>query len=264
MSEQKTEAPKQEQTKAVAVQNSHLIPRDLLEAKSIAALLANSDAIPKDFIGKPNNVLLAVMHGSELGISPAQAMSSIMVVNGRCSVWGDALFGIVKAHPEYEASRDSYDPAVEGGTATFSIKRKGEEWLTRTFSMEDAQKAGLKGKAGPWQNYPKRMLYMRARAFALRDAFPDKLKGISVAEEMQDVIPGEIVREPAPEQRQADQAAVDAAKAALAPKSEPKQEAAKERIVEAEVVKDEPKQAAPKEEAQKPAAGGSKSPWAKK
>ena len=34
---------------------------------------------------------------------------------------------------------------------------------------------------------------MRARGFCLRDVYPDVLKGLSVAEEVQDYIPGEIV-----------------------------------------------------------------------
>ena len=42
------------------------------------------------------------------------------------------------------------------------------------------------GKQGPWQQYPKRMRQMRARAFALRDVFPDVLRGLPVAEEIMD------------------------------------------------------------------------------
>ena len=52
--------------------------------------------------------------------------------------------------------------------------------------MEDAQKAGLQGKSGPWSQYPKRMRQMRARAFALRDVFPDVLRGMPIAEEVMD------------------------------------------------------------------------------
>jgi hypothetical protein len=54
------------------------------------------------------------------------------------------------------------------------------------FSVEDAKRAGLWGKQGPWSAYPKRMMQMRARGFALRDAFPDVLKGLITAEEAQD------------------------------------------------------------------------------
>lgn len=249
MSEQK-ETPKQEQTKAVATQNAHLIPHDLVEARAISSVLAASDAIPKDFIGKPANVLLAVMHGAEVGLSPAQSLSSIMVVNSRASIWGDALLGIVKASSVYEWSKDGYDAAVENGTAWFEVKRKNEEPLRRTFSMDDAKRANLAGKPGPWQNYPKRMLYMRARAFALRDAFPDLLNGLSVAEEMQDTIPGEIVQQPTEQQQAQDKIAVESAKEKLAPKPKaaPKPEP-KEDIQDAEVVEQEQ----PKQEAVKPA-----------
>jgi hypothetical protein len=54
------------------------------------------------------------------------------------------------------------------------------------FSVADAVRAGLWGKSGPWTQYPKRMLQLRARGFALRDAFPDVLKGLVTAEEAQD------------------------------------------------------------------------------
>ena len=43
------------------------------------------------------------------------------------------------------------------------------------------------GKQGPWTQHPKRMRQMRARAFALRDVFPDVLCGMPVAEELQDM-----------------------------------------------------------------------------
>jgi hypothetical protein len=65
------------------------------------------------------------------------------------------------------------------------------------FSVSDAKKAGLWGKSGPWTQYPKRMLQLRARGFALRDAFPDVLKGLVTAEEAQDYPQAEAAREPA-------------------------------------------------------------------
>lgn len=185
---EETKQPEAVEKKMVISRVTSLMPANLGEANDIAVMLAKSDAIPKEFMGKPANVLLAVMHGHAVGLTPAQALSSIMVVNNRCSIWGDALLGIVKTSSEYEWSRDGYDPNVEGGTAWFEVKRKGEEPLKRTFSVEDAKTAGLNGKPGPWQQYKKRMLYMRARAFALRDAFGDVLKGLRVAEEERDLI----------------------------------------------------------------------------
>jgi hypothetical protein len=65
-------------------------------------------------------------------------------------------------------------------------KRKGRKPVVAKFSVEDAKRAGLWAKQGPWSAYPKRMMQMRARGFALRDAFPDVLKGLITAEEAQD------------------------------------------------------------------------------
>jgi len=73
-------------------------------------------------------------------------------------------------------------------TAICQVLRSGRsEPITRTFSIEDAKRAGLWQKPGPWTDYPDRMLMMRARAFALRDAFPDVLMGLYLREEFEGV-----------------------------------------------------------------------------
>lgn len=147
-----------------------------------AKLVANSDLVPKDYKGKPGNVLIAVQMGAELGLSPMQAVQNIAVINGRPSLWGDALLAVVQSHPECQ-------DVIETSTATEAscrILRRGHEPTVRKFSIDDAKLAGLWGKQGPWTNYPKRMLQMRARAFACRDAFADALRGMQSAEEVGD------------------------------------------------------------------------------
>lgn len=164
-----------------------LVPQNLAEAQEVAAVLAKSELVPKDFVGKPANILLAIMSGSEIGLSPAQSLQSIAVINGRPSIWGDASIGLVEASGLCEGWSDSFDPATN--TASFTITRKGRGPITRTFSEADAKAANLLGKPGPWQQYKKRMLFNRARAWALRDCFADVLKGLRIVEEEQDVNP---------------------------------------------------------------------------
>jgi hypothetical protein len=65
--------------------------------------------------------------------------------------------------------------------------------------MFDAKRAGLAGKSGPWSQYPARMLALRARGFALRNAFADALRGLVTAEEAQDYPQAEPAREAARE-----------------------------------------------------------------
>lgn len=160
-----------------------LSPQTFEQAMKFSQMLAESDLVPKDFKGKPGNCLIAMQWGSELGLKPLQALSNIAVVNGRAALWGDAVIALVRSSPMCEYVHESDD----GHTATCRSKRKGEKEHVTTFSMDDAKQAGLAGKQGPWTQYPKRMRQMRARAFNLRDVFPDVLRGMPVAEEVQDM-----------------------------------------------------------------------------
>ena len=156
-------------------------------AMAFATMVAKSDFAPKDFKGKPESCLLAIQHGSEVGLSPMQSLQSIACINGRPSVWGDAALALVMGSPVCEYVRERVDGDGDAMVATCEAKRRGYPGANVTkFSVADAKKAGLWGKSGPWTQYPKRMLQLRARGFALRDAFPDVLKGLVTAEEAQD------------------------------------------------------------------------------
>lgn len=159
-----------------------LSPRNLAEAMEFAKIIASSDMVPKDYINKPGNVLVAVQTGAELGLKPMQSLQGISVINGRPGVWGDAMWALILSHPEYEDSTEEKSDT----SCTITLKRRGRSAVVVTFNMEDAKKAGLAGKQGPWQTAPKRMLQMRARAFAARDLFADALKGIKSIEELRD------------------------------------------------------------------------------
>ena len=163
-------------------------PRNLQEAIELAKIFAASGMLPKHFEGNPGAVLLGMQLGAELGLSPIAALQNIYVVGGRPTLWGDAVLAVVKGHPDCEYVKESID--TQTMTATCVVKRRGSDPITGTFSMADAKTANLQGKQGPWTQYPKRMLQMRARAFACRDAFPDALRGIGVYEEARDIPAG--------------------------------------------------------------------------
>lgn len=165
-------------------QTFDLSPRSIEEAIKFAELLCKSNMIPKEFQGNTGNILVAVQWGMELGLKPLQAMQSIAVINGRPALWGDAVIALVRSNPLCEYVYE----AVENGVATCRAKRRGDpNEHVRTFSDADAKQAGLLGKPGPWTQYKSRMLQLRARAFLLRDLFPDVLRGMAMAEELQDI-----------------------------------------------------------------------------
>ena len=168
----------------IAVRSTLLTPRNLTEAMEYAKLIASSAIIPKSYQGKPSDIIVAVQMGAELGLQPIQALQSIVVINGKPSVYGDSAIALVQAHQSFENIKEWFDEKTN--TAFCSVKRKNQSEHTVSFSVEDAKKAELWGKSGPWSQYPKRMMQMRARGFALRDKFADALKGLITIEEAQD------------------------------------------------------------------------------
>jgi hypothetical protein len=169
-------------------------PATLTEAVQFSEMLASSSMVPRAYQGKPQDVLVCVQWGYEMGLAPMQALQNIAVINGKPSVYGDAAMALVQASPVCEDVEEYFeDEGTPNPVAVCVAKRKGRKPVTARFSVEDAKRAGLWGKQGPWSAYPKRMMQMRARGFALRDAFPDVLKGMITAEEAQDY-PSDVYR----------------------------------------------------------------------
>jgi hypothetical protein len=150
-------------------------------------MLAKSSMVPRAYQNKPEDILVATIWGKEIGLATLQALQNIAVINGKPSVYGDAAMALVQASPVCEDVEEYFEgEGTPNPIAVCVAKRKGRKPVVAKFSVEDAKRAGLWGKQGPWSAYPKRMMQMRARGFALRDAFPDVLKGLITAEEAQD------------------------------------------------------------------------------
>ena len=171
-----------------------LTPASLTEAMTASEAMARSQLVPKEFVGKPSNILVAMQWGNELGLSPMQSLQNIAIINGKPTMYGDALLALVRADPRCLGVEEKVEGEGDEQVATCTIKRgvsvmvgdREPEEVTRTFSVADAKQARLWGKQGPWQQYPRRMLGMRARGFCMRDAFPDVLRGVITTEEAAD------------------------------------------------------------------------------
>ena len=168
---------------------TNLIPTDVDQALRISEMFAKSDLVPDNYKNKPANIFLAVSAGASLGLAPFQAMQNIAVINGKPSIWGDALLAMVRNDKRCLSVKETIEGEGTARTATCSVSRlapNGEtEVISSSFTMGNAQKAGLLNRK-PWQSYPDRMLQMRARGFALRDAFADVIGGLITTEEAQD------------------------------------------------------------------------------
>lgn len=173
-----------------------IVPHNFEEAWRLAGALSASGMTPKE-INTQEKVLAIILAGAEVGMPPFQALQSFAIINGRPSIWGDGMMALVRARGVRIEER--IDGEGDNAIAICKITRPDtKEEIERRFSMKDAKKAGLAGKAGPWTSYPTRMLQMRARSWAVRDGCADMLRGISMAEEMQDVVQATILEEASP------------------------------------------------------------------
>ena len=166
-----------------------LAPKSMGEAIEFSKMISSSGMVPAAYKNKPQDILVAIQWGYEVGLQPMQALQNIAVINGKPSVYGDAAIALVKADPRCRGVKETIEGEGEKMVARCVVRRAyGEEIeeTEATFSVDDAKRAKLWGKQGPWSQYPKRMLAMRARGFAIRDAFPDAMKGMITAEEAQD------------------------------------------------------------------------------
>lgn len=178
--------------------------------KEFCGVLAKTDMVPKAYKEKPDDILVAILHGQEVGLPHLQALQSIAVVNGIPSIYGDAALAMVRASGKLEdfdewievdgARMDGSFPilkwAEEGKVIVAHCRSKrigmSRERIT-TYSVDDAQRAKLwlkKGQNGfetPWCTVPQRMLMWRARGWNLRDQFGDVLKGLAIYEEAMDI-----------------------------------------------------------------------------
>lgn len=185
----------------VPVENGQLMPRDLDGVQRLANMMLATGMCPYGIENIPQAVLV-IGEGLSLGIGPIQAMKNIMVVNNRTAIFGDLGVALIRQSGKCAGIDVKFSDLDESGqptaktVATCTMKRvhaPGEiETMTRTYSVEDAKKAGLwekkgsNGKPTPWITNPKRMLHWRAFWFCARDLFADVLKGMAGYEEVAD------------------------------------------------------------------------------
>jgi len=168
---------------------SAIVPSDIDSIWRLATMVIAAKMNPKS-LDSVEKCTIAIVHGLEVGLTPMAALQSIAVVNGMPSIWGDGLIALVRASGLLEDIQETVEDDQEGPTiAVCKVKRKDSpSWVVQSFTRPQAMKAGLWRKQGPWVQYPHRMMQMRARAFALRDAFPDVLRGLHSAEEVSDMV----------------------------------------------------------------------------
>lgn len=174
------------------IKDGVLVIKTLDEACRHAAMIHKSGLAPNHF-DSPEKVLVAMQMAQELGLPPMTALKSMYVVNGTPSLYGDLPLAVVQKSGLLESiletwfdvndlliHKDNKNADAEVHRAECTVKRFGMAETTRSFSLKEARTAGLDKNV--YLKYRKRMLQMRARSWALKDAFADILNGISIKE----------------------------------------------------------------------------------
>lgn len=160
----------------------HASGRTLGEAKDLAGLY------------------LALLAGTEAGLTVSQSIKNVAVIRGNATIWGDAFTALVLAHPEYAGHKVSWSGEGDKLVCTVTAKRAKRLWNndaahvehTEEFGVNDAKAMSLWGKSGPWKSAPRRMLRHRCVGYAFRELFADVLGGLSIREEVQDFDPSQM------------------------------------------------------------------------
>jgi len=163
-----------------------LAPETSADAMKVADWLSKTEMIPERYKGRPHDIVVAAAMGARLGLDTFRALAGIAVIKGTPTIYGDTMLAVCQQHPEYHGMEVEFsNEGTDEERCEVTILR-GDSRYTARFSIKDAKTAGLWGKAGPWTQYPRRMLEMRARSYALRGAFADALAGFQSREEVED------------------------------------------------------------------------------
>ncbi len=151
-------------------------PENASQAAKLASWLAKSNLLPTALRGKPADVLVTLITGHELGISPMQAVRGMHVIEGKAVASADLMGALVRRNREvcmYLRLAESDDQH-----ATYETQRAGDPEATRmTYTIEQAAKAGLAGKDN-WKKHPAAMLRARCLSAITRAVYPDMVLGV--------------------------------------------------------------------------------------
>jgi len=185
----KNEIVKRE-AKPPAIRNNHGLVLTNLDDMWRYATAAYDSGLCPDSIKNYAQAFIVIQTGAEIGLKPQQSFGSIYIVNNKPTLWGDAALALCRASVLCESVVETISGEGDKMVGKCVVKRKGqEEPIIRTYSVAEATAAGLMSRK-PWQLHTRRRLHLRARSYALRDAFPDVLMGLHLTEEEQDVDPG--------------------------------------------------------------------------
>ena len=145
---------------------------DLASAVQISTLIAESKLFKG--ITTPAAAFVVLATGRELGLTAMQSLRGINMVDGKPALSADVCQAVVLHRPVALFFRlVESTPQI----ATYETQRRGDAVRRMSFTIQEAQVAGLTGKDN-WKKYPAAMLRARASMALARAIYPDALMGV--------------------------------------------------------------------------------------
>ena len=147
--------------------------------RSQTEVLVQSGFLPKA-VNTVEKALAIALKGRELGLPMMQSITSIHVIDGKPSISAELMAALV-----FQRLPGAVLQCIETSNtrATYEAGRPTQKILRMSFTIEDAQAAGVTGKDN-WKKYPAAMLRARACSAICRVVFPDAIMGVYTPDEL--------------------------------------------------------------------------------
>lgn len=157
----------------------------LSEVIELARGISSTEFVPRG-LQSVEKTTAAILYGRELGLPPMTALSSVVLVNGRPSLYAKTQRALIlAAGHELRIRENTPEKATIWGRRREDAG-DDDAWVKVTFSRADAERAGLWGSSDPWRKYPADMLLNRATSRISTAMFADVVAGLETAEAILD------------------------------------------------------------------------------
>lgn len=147
--------------------------------REMATALVESGLLPQH-VKTPQAALAIMLKGREIGVPAMQALSNIVVIQGKPTCNAEIMNALI-----YRDHGDHALRFIEATNDVATLEYKRRSWTTYqqfSFTIADAKQAGLQG--GNWAKYPAAMLRARCISAVARMAFADSIGGMYTPEEL--------------------------------------------------------------------------------
>jgi hypothetical protein len=137
--------------------------------------------VPQALRNKPEDTLVVLLTGRELGFGAMQSLRGINVIQGKGVLGADTMGALVMSRRDVCGHLSLVETTADH--ATYATQRTGApKPVTMTYTIAQAKQAGLATKDN-WKNHPDAMLRARCLSAICRAVYPDLVAGLYIEDE---------------------------------------------------------------------------------